>query len=187
MHIYIDFSYKYYFTHRFKTLGVWSTNANCTMLGQTIVCNLPAMDDQPMWPCSRLLACTYLRDFVVEGQLLPFHTFIEGKDKADVVSICLPNREGREGRLSDLGYPSCPSSHSQPRQHQKHQIHKSAPPIKPCSDHNHTQPLAKVYCVLTSALDSPTGRHNCHHLTNIETKTSREKVICPWFSRTLPA
>ena len=43
----------------------------------------------PVWAVAGLLACAYLRDFVVKGQLLPFHTFIEGEDKADVVSISL--------------------------------------------------------------------------------------------------
>lgn len=72
----------------------------------------PACCDQPACLCSRLPACAYLRDFVVEGQLLPLHTFIEGKDEANVVSICLakPGRTGREGVRSHLlqCHPSSP-------------------------------------------------------------------------------
>lgn len=36
----------------------------------------------------------YLRDFVLEGQLLALHTFIEGEDESDVVGVRLPNRGG---------------------------------------------------------------------------------------------
>lgn len=36
----------------------------------------------------------YLRDFVLEGQLLALHTFVEGEDESDVVGVRLPNRGG---------------------------------------------------------------------------------------------
>lgn len=36
----------------------------------------------------------YLRDCVLEGQLLPLHAFVEGEDESDVVSVRLPNRAG---------------------------------------------------------------------------------------------
>lgn len=52
----------------------------------------------PVWAGAGLLPCAYLRDFVVKSQFLPFHTFIESEDKADVVSISLPNEKRREGR-----------------------------------------------------------------------------------------
>lgn len=53
--------------------------------------------------CQRAPRPAYLRDSVLEGQLLPLHTFVEGEDESDVVSIRLPRR-GRGGtkrRLSD--------------------------------------------------------------------------------------
>lgn len=37
-------------------------------------------------------AGAYLGDSVLNGQLLPLHTFIEGEDESDVVGICLSNR-----------------------------------------------------------------------------------------------
>lgn len=50
-------------------------------------------------PCySGLPAGAYLRDFVLEGQLLPLHTFIEREDESNVVSVRLPNRAGSGGQ-----------------------------------------------------------------------------------------
>lgn len=61
--------------------------------------------------CQRAPRPAYLRDSVLEGQLLPLHTFVEGEDESDVVSICLPRR-GRGGtkrRLSDTPTPYSPA------------------------------------------------------------------------------
>lgn len=79
-----------------------------TALSQDNLLAVPACCDQLAWLCSRLPAYAYLRDFVVEGQLLPFHAFIEGKDKADVVSICLAKAGttgGKRGQVSSIPDP----------------------------------------------------------------------------------
>lgn len=81
-----------------------------TALSWDNLLSVPACCDQLAWLCSRLPACTYLRDFVVEGQLLPFHAFIEGKDKADVVSICL----AKAGRKRGSGLIHSSSSQAPP-------------------------------------------------------------------------
>lgn len=57
----------------------------------------------------------YLGDLVLKAQLLPLHTFVEGEDESDVVSVRLPNREGIEDvEVSDL-----------------HPLHPSQPPALP--------------------------------------------------------
>lgn len=66
----------------------------------------------------------YLRDFVLEGQLLALHTFVEGEDESDVVGVRLQTEGGMGRERAETPTPCSPAG---PQLHPVTKVLQAAP------------------------------------------------------------